>query len=219
MPKRQFVVLGDVVGSRDVHDREALRDDLSDALATVNDDHDEAIRAPFTMLKGVDEIGGVLKDLSVLYDVVRTVYMTTYPTTVRFVGALGEVDVSADADSVAEMDGPVFHRADDMLETIADDGRLFNLDTGDPFADVLVGNYVNLCLMVMNAWTPKEVEILREYERRGTQTAVAEALGVTQQRVSKAIRETDWDVFSRMESDLNEILDVYDDLVSDDRDF
>ena len=64
--------------------------------------------------------------------------------------------------------------------------------------------------MQMNEWTPREMEIIDTYERRGTQSVAAGELEVSQQRVSNVIRETSWKEFRRMESDLNDALAIYD---------
>lgn len=211
--ERAFVVLGDVVGSREVEDREALQRDLQDSIGEINQRYENDIRASFSLLKGVDELGGVLTGISALYDVIKTVYRSTYPTAVRFAGAYDGVDVGSERKEVAEMDGPAFHRADDLLSDLDVDGRLFALYTGEDLLDILIGNYVNLCLMQMDEWTHREMEIIDTYERMGTQSAAAGELDVSQQRVSNVIRETNWKEFRRMESDLNDALAIYDELL------
>jgi len=208
--ERALVVLGDVVGSREVADREALQRDLQGSMQAVNQRHEDDVLASFSLLKGVDEFGGVLTGISALYDIVKTIYRSTSPTAVRFAGAYGRVDVGSERREVAEMNGPAFHRADGLLSDIDVDGRLFALYTGDDLLDIFIGNYVNLCLMQMSEWTPRETEIVDAYERMGTQSVAAEELDVSQQRVSNVIRETNWKEFRRMESDLNNALAIYD---------
>lgn len=214
MTERRFVVLGDVVDSRSVSNRASLRENLERTLSDINHEYKSEIRAPFRFLKGIDELGAVLSDVSILYEAIKRIYVESYPVKIRFAGALGDVDVGADAEDVAKMDGPVFHRADRMLGELTDEGRLFRLNTGDDFADVLLGNHVNLNLMFMDSWTPKELEIVTQYEKRKNQAEVAADLDVSQQRVSNALRETDWKVFHRMELELNDALEIYGSLLT-----
>ena len=216
MTERRFVVLGDVVDSRNVSNRDSLRENLEQTLSEINNEYESGIRAPFRFLKGVDELGAVLSDISILYEAIKRIYVETRPVKIRFAGALGEVDVGADAEDIAEMDGPVFHRADRLLSELTDEGRLFRLDTSDDFADVLLGNHVNLNLMFMDSWTPKEMEIVTRYEKRKNQAEVAAELDVSQQRVSNALRETDWKVFHRMELELNDALEIHESLLKHD---
>jgi len=208
-----FVVLGDVVGSREVTDREALQRHLQRSMEEINRRCGNDIRADFSLLKGVDEFGGVLTGVSALYEVVKTIYRGTYPTAVRFAGAYDRVDVGSTRNDVAEMDGPAFHLADGLLSDLDADSRLFSLHTGGDLFDILIGNYVNLCLMQMNEWTPREMEIVDAYERLGTQSEAAGELDVSQQRVSNVVGETNWKEFHRMESDLNDALAIYDELL------
>ncbi|MFC7081469.1 hypothetical protein [Halorussus caseinilyticus] len=44
MVQKYCVVLGDVVDSRRIEDREAFRDRLQSTLATINDEFDESLR-------------------------------------------------------------------------------------------------------------------------------------------------------------------------------
>ncbi|WP_121823642.1 SatD family protein [Halostella salina] len=211
--EKAFVVLGDVVGSREVADRESLQLSLQNSIEKINKRHANDIRADFSLLKGVDELGGVLTGVSPLYEVIKTIYRGTFPTGVRFAGVYDRVDVGSEQNDVAEMDGPAFHLADGLLSDLDADGRLFSLYTGDDLLDVLIGNYVNLCLMQMNEWTRREMEIVDTYERVGTQNEAAGELDVSQQRVSNVIGETNWKQFHRMESDLNDALATYDELL------
>lgn len=64
MSHRACVVVGDVVRSRSVEDRERLREALLDGLDRVNAALSDRLLAPFATLKGVDELGGVLNGLA-----------------------------------------------------------------------------------------------------------------------------------------------------------
>lgn len=219
MSERLFVVLGDVVGSKDIEERAKFKSELDQVLGTVNSQYNDTIRAPFRTLKGIDEFGGALSAIDDLYRVLRTIFLNMYPVQIRFACSFGSVDVGNDEAEISEMDGPAFHQTDQILREVESEGRLFRLDThggGSTFLenvertpfDTLVGNHITLTFMLMNEWTEKEVEIVRRYEDLGTQTAVADELDISQQRVSNVMRATNWNVLRSLEEELNDTLQL-----------
>lgn len=206
----QYVVLADVVESRDVSDRDSLRSRLSETLASVNDVHGASIDTAFERIKGIDEFGGVLAELAPVYDVIVDVLNGIHPVQVRFAVAGGRVDVNEAADSVSEMDGPAFHRADRLLSEVESADLYAAVDAGRD-VDPLVSNNVNLLLMYRDRLTDRQIEIVRAYERHGTQSAAADELGVRQQTVSKTLKRAGYDRTQRIRTHLRETLEaVYD---------
>lgn len=202
MTDQTFVVLGDVVDSRDAPDREALRDRLEEALTTVNESYPEAVGARFAPIKGADEFGGTLHDLGVAYEVVRTIQQRLHPALARYVVVGGAVDVNPDATDVTAMDGPAFHRADEALTELATGDGHFLVDTGDDRLDDGATAAGDLALAIREEWTERQTEIARAYRRHGTQTAVAEAFDVSKQAVSKTLAAARYDRLRRAEARL-----------------
>lgn len=204
--ERAYVVLGDVVGSRDVPDREELDRRLRTALAGVNDEYGDRVDAWFTPLKGVDEFGGTLADRGAAYGVVRAIQEGLHPAVARYVVVAGPVDVNPDSTDVREMDGPAFHRADELLAELADEGGNFALETGDPTVDDLATAAGDLALAVREGWTERQAEIAHAYRIQGTQVAVAEGFDVSRQAVSKTLKAAGYDRVRRAEERLTRAL-------------
>lgn len=206
-----YVVLADVVESREVDDRNAFRDDLVETLEYVNETHSESIRTPFEPIKGIDEFGGVLDELAPICEVLSDVLNGLHPVSVRFGVAGGRVDVNETANAVAEMDGPAFHQADRLLSRAEGDEVYAYVDTDQP-TDVLVSSTINLLLMYREHWTDRQVEVVRSYERYGTQSDAADELGVRQQAVSESLKRAGYNRTRRIRSQLRETLEIlYDD--------
>lgn len=198
------VVLGDVVGSRAVADRRGLDRRLRAALRAVNEAHEADIGAWFTPLKGIDEFGGTLTAAEAAYDVVRTIQEGLHPAAARYVVVAGTVDVNPDATELHVMDGPAFHRADALLADL-ETGHLA-VETGDPTVDDLATAAGDLALAIRERWTERQAEVAAAYRRLGTQAAVADRLGVSQQAVSKTLRAAGYDRVRRAETRLNRAL-------------
>ncbi len=186
------VVTGDVVGSRSVADREALRERLEAGVAAANEELGDRIVAPFAILKGVDEVAGVLADPDGVDRAIRALGEAIHPTEMRFAVVRGTVDVGVESGVVAEMDGPAFHRADELLETVARESRYVGLDLAldegcDPVVVDLLEGLCDLLLAWKGEWTERQAELVVKYRDADSMTAVAEAEGVTVQVVSKTL--------------------------------
>jgi hypothetical protein len=202
---RHCVILADVIDSRDLADRESFGDDLDATLGGVNDTLAESITADFTPLKGIDEFGGVLDSPRRAYDVIQQIVDGLFPVEVRFAVAYDAVDVAPEAD-VALMDGPAFHRADELLREVESAGDLVGVDTGDPLRDGYLTDVANLILTLRGDWTARQFEVVTTYRETGNQTATADRLGVSQQSVSSALRRSHYGRIARAETHLRRML-------------
>lgn len=209
MSRHEYVVLGDVVGSRDIEDREGFRDAIASVLGAVNERYADDVVGEFALVKGVDEIAGVVRDPRNLYRLLRDVVAAARPGAIRFAVVYGEIDVDAAGDSVVAMDGPAFHRADELLADVADADLYLAFAGRWPPLDGFVGACVNLLLMAREDWTDRQRAMVAAYEEAGTQAAVADRFGVSQQTVSSTLRRADWARLAHLEAVVNEALGEY----------
>lgn len=187
----QYVILVDVVDSRQIRNREAFESQLKGALEYVNEAEKESISTPFTQMKGIDEFGGVLTEISPIADVISKILDRIHPSSARFAVASGEIDVEGEHETVAEMDGPAFHRASALLDEIEESGLYVAADT-DREADSLVATALNLLLLEREHLTERQMEVILAYERYGTQAEAGEELGLQQQGVSNALHRANY---------------------------
>jgi len=182
---------------------------LDSACRSVDKAFADAVLAPATPLRGVDEVGVVLEDWRVVYGVVRRFYEAVHPVRIRFAAVRGDIDVGVESGRVPAMDGPAFHRADELLASVADADLLFDQALSESTLDRAIADEVNLLLRWRAGLTERQVEYLRAYVRRGTQAAAAAELGVTQQAVSKELRGAGWPFVERLERRLERTLEEY----------
>lgn len=207
MPDR-YVVLGDVVQSREIEDRTQFRTTLSEACDSVNDRFDD-VNAPFQLLKGVDELGAVLASVANIYEVVKTLFDALYPHRLRVAVVLGEIDVGEETGVVSEMDGPAFHRTDSLLDQLEASELLFEMQTGRDRFDLAVSDEINLLLARRQQWTDRQHEIISSYEQYENQYEVADQLGITQQAVSATLQQASWSMLRQVEERLHRVLEEY----------
>lgn len=209
MSRHEYVVLGDVVGSRDIEDREGFRDAIASVLGAVNERYADDVVGEFALVKGVDEIAGVVREPRNLYRLLRDVVGAARPGAIRFAVVYGEIDVDAAGESVVAMDGPAFHRADELLAEVADDELYLAFSGRRPAFDGFVAACINLLLMAREDWTDRQRAMVAAYEEAGTQSAVADRFDVSQQTVSATLRRADWARLARIEAAVNEALGEY----------
>jgi len=82
--QKLYVILGDVIASRRIEDKEAFQRKLEKVCLNVNRNFREDIYADFKILKGIDEIGGVLLNIASFYRILNTMLEHFYPYSMRF---------------------------------------------------------------------------------------------------------------------------------------
>lgn len=201
-----YVLLGDVVDSRNIEDRAAFGRTLGDACRAVTAAHEDAFVAPLEPLKGIDEVGGVLATPAPLYDVLDALRARLHPYELRVAVAKGVVDVGADTGDVSQMDGPAFHRADELV-TGLDGGPLrVALDFDDHPLDAAIADEINLLFDVKSRWTDRQREVVAAYRETESQDETASDLGVSQAAVSQALSRASYPTIREIEARLRTTL-------------
>jgi len=209
MASRLLVVLGDVEGSRRIEDKESFKERMDSTLAMINDEHRNDLVAEFKRIKGIDEVGGVLRRIDGLYDVVTTLYDGVRPERIRLAVVYDVVDVSLETGDVASMDGTAFHKAAECMDGLERDGLFFRIDALQPLLDKCVSGYVNLLYLYKMRWSDRQFETVSMYRTTRNQADVAEQLGVSQQSVSNVLRRSRWSEMNLLENQLKEVLQGY----------
>lgn len=209
MRKRLHVLLGDVVSSRKISDREKFQRKLSETCKKINSMYAEDIYSDFKILKGIDEIGAVLSTMASIYEIITIILDQLYPESVRFVLALDYVDTALETMDVARMDGSAFHRASGMMARLKKTKLMFDLSVDDEVIDAAVAGQINSILLLKSDWSARQHQVVREYEKTKNQYEVANNLGITQQAVSKTLNRLKWKQIRDIEKKLERLLHGY----------
>lgn len=197
-----YVLLGDVVASRDIDERPEFGATLADACDAVSDRHADEFVAPLEPLKGIDEVGGVLTGPQELYDVLDGLRERLHPQELRVAVAAGSVDVGLETGDISRMDGPAFHRADELLSELGSSSLRVAFDFERAPLDAALADEVNLLFLLKRRWTDRQRDIVRAYRDTESQGAVADELGVSQPAVSQALARASWPAVREIEGRL-----------------
>lgn len=206
MPKKLFVLLGDVKSSREIKNRELFQDKLIKVCNELNQEYENDLYADFKILKGLDEIGGVLNEISNIYKIINKINNQIYPNTMRFVLVWDYIDTALNSKNVTKMDGPAFHNASTMMKLLKKSQTFFDMVTYNKTIDGSLIIMINLMLLYKERWTKKQRQIIEEYEKTLNQKKVALKYNITQQAVSKVINNTKWKNIRDLENELNQII-------------
>ncbi len=204
-----FVFLGDIVSSRKISNEVAFQRHLEEICGLLNRTHRNEIHADFKILKGIDEIGAVLRCASRFYEITDRLLKELYPHRMRTVLVYDCIDGGVETGDVSKMDGRAFHRASLMMEELRKSRLLFRLSFGNDLLDAMIEGQVNLILLLKSHWSQTERKVIREYEKTRNQYRVAEVLGISQQAVSKNITKSYWKEIRQIEDKLNAVIESY----------
>lgn len=206
--KRRCVVVGELVDTRAVDDREALRTSLEDGLARANEALEQETVAPFSVLRGVEVVGGVLTSPERCYRALRAISEAVLSVGVRFAVVHGEIDVGLATASVSQMDGPAFHEADQLLADLAGDESAVAFADPDvePWVRTLLADQIRLLFTMKREWTAYQAELVRAYRREESMQAIADERDVSVQTVSQTLARANAKQIMAVESNLESAL-------------
>nr|WP_321498677.1 SatD family protein [uncultured Methanolobus sp.] len=209
MREKFFVVQGDVIDSRRIKDRDEFQCKLESACDSVNGTYKDDIYASFKIIKGIDEIEGVLTDISGIYKIITAIQGFVSPHKVRFSIVYGDIDTAVKSKNVEKMDGPAIHSTTDRIMELKKSQLLFDIFTGNEIIDSTLRGQINLLLFYKDKWTAREKQISENYSELKKQVLVADKLSISQQAVSNTLRKIRWEEINSIEVDLNNALKLY----------
>lgn len=207
MAKKLYVMSGDVISSRLIIKKEAFQEKLERICLRLNTDYSSDLYAEFKILKGIDEIEGVLSNISKTYEIITSILEQLYPYSMRFAFVLDSIDTAVETHDTSKMDGPAFHKASDILKELKKSKLIFAMSTGNDITDNLISGEINSIILLKKNWSAKQHMIVRKYKETGNQGEVAKELGITQQAVSKALTRSMWKEIGYIEEELNHALE------------
>lgn len=209
MSKKLFVLLGDVVSSRKIENEESFQNKLLKALKEINHNYKNHLYARIDALKGIDELGAVLSNISKFYEIIDLIRDRIFPQEIRFVLVFDEIKAGTESKEVSMMDGPAFSKASELISNLKKRKLLFDMKIRNKTLDKLIVGLVNSILVLKSDQTSKQREVSKKYEKLRNQTSVAKEMGISQQAVSNILKRSRWREIKFFEKKLNSALEDY----------
>jgi hypothetical protein len=208
MNKKVFTMIGDVVASRHIKDTTSFQKSLHKTCEEVNERFKKDLIAKFTISKGIDEIEGVLSSISNIYRIIKSFLQGFYPERMRFVLVYDHINEHLSDDEASKLDGPAFHKAVKIMREMQNSktNLLFSISTGNLLIDKAVNGNINSTLLVINSWTKRQFQIVKDYETTMSQSEIARKLSISQQAVSRILCQANWREVHFLEDNINSLL-------------
>jgi hypothetical protein len=204
MSKSICLLLGDVINSRGIKNRKQFEKKFQAALEEIARRHKDAFTLPVKQWKGIDEIAGLIKTPGDIYNIITTMNELLDPEQMRFVMAVGQIDVSSKSKDISLLDGPVFHEAATKMGEIKKEKWLFGVAGDGSLEAKALHVQVNSLLLIRAGWTEKQRKIYYLYAKNENQEKTGKQLKITQQSVSKTLRLTAGTQVLNLENKLTE---------------
>ncbi len=185
MERATYVALiGDVVGSREVEDREGLQRRLRELISEVNRRFAQGIAARFILTVG-DEFQGLLREADGMDELCALLRAWLDPVEIRLGLGVGALATPLEPEAIG-MDGPCFHRARAALSRAEERGSPVEVGTGRD--DGVFEIYGSLYGALRRGWTLRQ-RLAVDWTMAGLSgREVARRMGVQPSAVSQHLK-------------------------------
>lgn len=201
---KYLVLIGDVIGSKQLPARAQFQRRLKSALQRLNGRRKNLI-SPYTLTLG-DEFQAVYRDPSGVFADIFTLLSGIAPVQARFALAVGEIVTPINSTQSIGMDGSAFHFARARLEKLKGQGRLLGIqDSDDPRWRLPVSTLAVLSGL-MEGWRQKRLQLFAGMLAGAGVGDLARQTRITPRAVNKNIRAADLDEWRRIVDEISRLL-------------
>lgn len=205
MKKKDIIIIGDVIKSSKKfhHDK---WENFHQSIETINKIYQKKLIIPFTVYSG-DSYGAVCKDISSAAEIILSMQENQKYYKSRFVLIEDEISYGIDKKSFLTLVGPALWKSEEKLNSLKKSKAIFVADLQNELLTTTVNTIMNLILSLKNDWNEQEWEVYRSYSHDIKQKDLAKKMGITQQYVSKIIKQTRLHLIKESEENLKRIID------------
>jgi predicted DNA-binding protein YlxM (UPF0122 family) len=190
-------IIGDIVGSRNIKNRQEVQDRFEDVLKMANNKYDRYVASNFMVTLG-DEFQGLLYKPSLSLEVIEFIREKMYPVELVFGIGIGPMETKFSKSSSVGSDGPAYWYARKMVEKAKSKKPSICLFSDSP-EDEIINSLILIIESCSNSRTNKQQEIVKLYKELGSQYKVAERLNISQSAVSGTLQKA---FFKEIESSI-----------------
>ena len=209
-----IAILGDIVGSKKIKDRKAVQEKLSAVLEDINQAYGDEIASRFMITLG-DEFQGLLGTGTHTLEIVEKIERRMHPTGIRFGIGVGGITTDINPNLPLGADGPAYYNARKMIDEIkaAEKKKMeskLNMKIAiQDYTDIseLINTVLSLNTVLKAKWTERQRETIDMYLKcNGTQSDVAQKLGIHQSNVQKALASSNFYAYKKALDTVSKLL-------------
>ncbi len=200
MKNKHLVLIGDVIQSRKKFNPGQWQH-FHNAISTLNQDMQEALHVPLVIYSG-DSFGGIAKDPSSALKLLLLIQEQLKPIKARMVLVEDEVSFGLENRNFLELEGPALWKSSEKMQELKDTGGYFMAELQNNALSLSVNAALNLIIAIKYDWDELEWSIYQQYPHQKNQQEIAQQRGVSQQYISKLIRQSKFHLVKNAEKDL-----------------
>ncbi|KAA0549974.1 hypothetical protein FZW96_01085 [Bacillus sp. BGMRC 2118] len=204
MKMNYCAIIGDIVGSKSIQNRQEIQDQFKEVLNAVNVTFDKYIASNLTVTLG-DEFQGLLLDPCVSFEMIDYIKDQMHPIELVFGIGVGKMETSFEKHTSIGSDGPAYWYARKMVDKAKLKEPSICLFSDSP-EDTLINSLLLFTETCSKSQTSKQKEIMKLYKEYGSQQKVASILNISQSAVSTHLKKAYYHEIDRSINSIKEYL-------------
>lgn len=206
---RMIALIGDIVASTKIADREKIQEKLQSILDSLNSKKDKHLISPYTITLG-DEFQALFNQADDLFYDAFLILQAIYPEKMRFSYGIGTIETIINRKSAIGMDGPAFHNARKGIGELKKTPYLFNITGLENSQSDLVNLVLRFASHNLLKWGKNRLNVYTLlYENRSVKE-IAEIVQLSDKAIYKTINVGDLktviEIFKKITEIMNESL-------------
>lgn len=200
-------VIGDIVKSRQLVNRNEVQLLFQSLLEKINNEYSQAIASKFLITLG-DEFQGLLTPDAPVYEIISSIMESVHPVQVRFGLGFGALSTHL-SETALGMDGPVFYFARDALNTARSRkgySIAFKSDVLNENEENAINAMLELLSVIRKLWSKKFLKIITLLREGKTQSEIAQNFDFTQPYISELVGKAYWSEVVELEKRVSQLL-------------
>lgn len=182
-----LVLIGDLIGSRDIRQRESFQRHFQKIIAGKNERWAHLFVSPLTITLGdeIQAVFGTANDLFLmLHDLTLALSNRDTAVDVRYALGMGSIETEINRDSAIGMDGSAFHHARRGIERSKREKRQLFF-AGDLNESGIINDLLNFVDITMKSWNRNRQAIVYHHRSGAPQREIQSIVGVSQSAISQ----------------------------------
>ena len=212
----KIAVVGSVVNSKDIDDRNNFQIQLKILLESINERYRDDIAAKFRITLG-DEFQGLLHNTSKLMLILDEINLSLFPFKIRLGIGVGGVDTTSSILSDEELDGSAYWNAREALNRLTKD-HYYNrsltycyFDADDALTLELLNSLLELQDTIRLSWTSNQSDIIEQIIKSCAyesfiQKDLAASLSLSPQRLSNVFAASSFKQYAKSRKIFTDLL-------------
>jgi len=212
--KPYFAIIGDIINSKKIQDRDLIQQKLTMILNKVNETYVQKISSKFMITLG-DEFQGLMSSGECVVEIIDIIEREMYPIELRFGIGVGSVSTPIDYNLPIGADGPAYYNARKVIEhhKISKTKKMeirtnigVKIDSYSYLSD-LINSIFSLNTIVKLRWKQRQREAINAYiSCNGNQNSAASLLGVNQSNIQRALKASGYYEYQQANKSIANIL-------------